>query len=84
MSPVKTRHWVLESSPDVNVPIVSEDFNSDLRLVNREEKKQLGGVYVKVSNFDEMYISYLLPVVHSTQGPEILIFENKSLIVVCT
>ncbi|XP_025423854.1 putative homeodomain transcription factor [Sipha flava] len=43
-SPVKTRHWVLESSPDVNVSIVSEDFSSDLRLVNREEKKQLGGV----------------------------------------
>jgi len=40
-SPVKTRHWVLESSPDVNVSIVSEDFSSDLRLVNREEKKTI-------------------------------------------
>lgn len=74
----------MESLPDVNVPIVSEDFNSDLRLVNREEKKQLGGVYVKFSNFDEMYTSYLLRVVHNAEGPEILIFENKSLIVVCT
>lgn len=63
----------MESLPDVNVPIVSEDFNSDLRLVNREEKKQLGGVYVKFSNSDEMYISYLSPVVHNTQGPEILL-----------
>lgn len=49
-SPIKTRHWVLESSPDVNVSIVSEDFSSDLRLVNREEKKQLGGVYVTFNN----------------------------------
>jgi hypothetical protein len=40
----------LESSPDVNVSIVSEDFSSDLRLVNREEKKQLGGVYVAFNN----------------------------------
>lgn len=73
----------MESLPDVNVPIVSEDFSSDLRLVDREEKKQLGGVYVKFSNFDEMYISYLLLVVHNTQGPEILIFENKRLLVLC-
>lgn len=49
-SPVKTRHWVLESSPDVSVSFVSEDFSSDLRLVNREEKKQLGGVYVTFNN----------------------------------
>lgn len=49
-SPVKTRHWVLESSPDVSVSLVSEDFSSDLRLVNREEKKQLGGVYVTFNN----------------------------------
>jgi len=43
-SPVKTRNWVLESLPDVNGSIVSEDFSSDLRLVNLEEKKQLGGM----------------------------------------
>lgn len=49
-SPVKTRHWVLESLPDVGVSLGSEDFSSDLRLVNREEKKQLGGVYVNFLN----------------------------------
>ncbi|VVC44465.1 Hypothetical protein CINCED_3A007611 [Cinara cedri] len=43
-SPVKTRNWVLESLPDIGVSLVCEDFNSDLRLVNREEKKQLGGI----------------------------------------
>jgi len=46
-SPVKTRHWVLESLPDVGGSLVPEDFTSDLRLVNREERKQLGGVYVR-------------------------------------
>lgn len=51
-SPVKTRHWVLESLPDINAPIVTEDFNSDFRLVNREEKKQLGGMYVECLKFD--------------------------------
>lgn len=45
-SPVKTRNWVLDSLPDVGVSIVSEDLNSDVRLVNREEKMQLGGMYV--------------------------------------
>lgn len=45
-SPLKTRNWVLDSLPDVGVPIDSENFSSDVRLVNREEKKQLGGVYV--------------------------------------
>lgn len=50
-SPVKTRHWVLESLPDVNISVVSEDLSSDLRLVNREEKKQLGGVYVECLSF---------------------------------
>jgi len=35
---------VLESLPDVNVSLVPEDFGSDLRLVNLDEKKQLGGV----------------------------------------
>ncbi|KAL4119238.1 hypothetical protein QTP88_012079 [Uroleucon formosanum] len=43
-SPVKTRHWVLESLPDVNASLVPGDFGSDLRLVNLDEKKQLGGV----------------------------------------
>lgn len=47
-SPVKTRNWVLDSLPDVRVSIVSEDLNSDVRLVNREEKIQLGGMYVKL------------------------------------
>lgn len=56
-SPVKIRHWVLESSPDVSVSLVSEDFNSDLRLVNREEKKQLGGVYVTFN----YYNNFILP-----------------------
>lgn len=51
-SPVKTRHWVLESMPDASVSSVSEDFSSDLRLVNREEKKQLGGVYAIFLHFD--------------------------------
>lgn len=50
---MKTRDWVLESLPDVSASLASEDFNSDLRLVNREEKKQLGGVYVKLlTTFD--------------------------------
>ncbi|CAH1737665.1 unnamed protein product [Aphis gossypii] len=43
-SPVKTRHWVLESLSDVNVSLDPEGFDSDLRLVNLDEKKQLGGV----------------------------------------
>lgn len=55
MSPVKTRHWVLESSSDVSISVASEDLNSDLRLVNREEKKQLGGMYVECLIFDEYH-----------------------------
>jgi len=43
-SPAKTRHWVLESLPDVTASVVPEDFGTDLRLVNLDEKKQLGGV----------------------------------------
>lgn len=47
-SPVKTRNWVLDSLPDVGVSIMSEDLNSDVRLVNREEKMQLGGMYANL------------------------------------
>ncbi|XP_050433253.1 protein PHTF1 isoform X3 [Adelges cooleyi] len=43
-SPVKTRNWVIDSSPDVSIPVVTEDLTTELRLVNLEEKKQLGGV----------------------------------------
>lgn len=58
-SPVKTRNWVLESLPDYNVSQTSEDFSTDLRLVNREENKQMGGVYV-VLRVKTTFIAQLL------------------------
>ncbi|XP_050541710.1 protein phtf isoform X3 [Daktulosphaira vitifoliae] len=43
-SPIKTRSWVIDSLPECSIPVVTEEITTDLRVVNREEKKQLGGV----------------------------------------